>query len=274
MLERIRQSFVNPGALIQYRNDSLIKALGYMLFFALFTGTSMLLMVLSFEGVSANARRDIMNELKPLEANCEIVDARLSCDESTQHTFYEMANVTFSINTESSHTPSDYQANTMHFIIHESSLLIYGRTLLGPVTYDIPLSDLDSAIHNFDLNTLETNPALFEYTVFQAVDDFINQYKLSWGSLFVSSSIFSGLLLFFIFILLNTLLTRSRLPMVPFKQMFVMMTYAGTALYVVLIFNNLWNFSFFILIIFLLVAFRQMNRLTLEIQNRLYRNKP
>ncbi len=271
MLNRIRESLVNPGALIQYRNDSLFKALGYMLFFALFMSVSMVIMILAFTGVSGTTKQSIMNDMVPLETNCKLEDAQLICDEPTQHTFYQMGNLTFSINTESSQAPSDYPTNTLHFIIHDQSLILYGRTLLGASSFEIPLSELNRSVHNLDFAMLTTNPSQFEVLVFRAVDDLIIEYRAVWGSLYVISSLLSGLFLFSVFITLNTFLTRARLPMIPLKQMFVMMTYAGTALYIVLIFNSLWNFSFFVLIILLLVAFRQMNRLTLEIQNRVYR---
>ncbi len=274
MLNRIRDSFTNPGALIAYRKDSAFKAIGYMLFFAIFMSVSMFIMVLNFDGVSASARRNIMNNLTPLTTNCEISNAELNCDEETQHTFYTMGTVTFSINTTPSQNTEDYPLNTIHFIIQQDELLMYGRSLFGPMSMAIPIEDLDPAIHNFDLNTLETNPSEFEYTVFLAVDDLIQQYKASWGTVYVLSSIVSGLILFLVFILLNTFLTRVRVPMIPFKQLFVLMTYAGTALYVVLIFNSLWNFNFIILIILLLIAFRQMNRMSLEIQARVNRNNP
>jgi len=82
-------------------------------------------------------------------------------------------------------------------------------------------------------------------------------------------------LLFNVFVLLNAFLTRLRIPQVPFKQMYVMMSYAATMLFVVMIFHELfsvvYNISFFIFIIALFLAFRQMNRLSMELFRRIYR---
>ena len=271
MLNRIRESFIDPKELIKYRKDSIFKALGYMLFFALFMAAPMVIAVLTYQGVSNSARKDFMENSIPLETDCEIDAARLNCETPTQHTFYTMRNISFSINTETVQAPEDYDNYMFHIILHDNLLILYTRSFLGPMTVDVPISQLNSAIHNLDLNDLTNDPSLFEYAVFLAVDDLIISQRPIWGSVYAISSIISGIMMFLIFILLNTFLTRARLPMVPFKDMFVLMTYAGTALYIVLIFNSLWNFDFIIFIILLLVAFRQMNKLSMEIQKRVYR---
>ena len=83
------------------------------------------------------------------------------------------------------------------------------------------------------------------------------------------TSILSGLFLFSVFVIFNTFISRARVKEVSFKHMYVMMSYAATALYIVLIFESLLRFNIFLFIVLLFISFRQMTKLTLEIYIRL-----
>jgi hypothetical protein len=90
-----------------------------------------------------------------------------------------------------------------------------------------------------------------------------------WGPVVVIGRILGSLLIFNLFVIINVFILRLRLPMVPFRQMFAMFTYASTALFIVLIFDAMVPLNFFLFIVLLFVAFRQTSRLALEMQKRL-----
>ena len=62
---------------------------------------------------------------------------------------------------------------------------------------------------------------------------------------------------------------RVRYKQIPFRQVFTITSYSSTALFIVLIFNNLLNLNTILLILLIIIAFRQNNILTVEIEKRL-----
>ena len=270
MLNRIRESLVAPQELIKYYKDGLFKALLYVLFFAVIASLPVMIQVMTFEGVSNQLRRDVMSEIEPLQDDCEIIDARLMCENEVNHTFFTIDRYRFSL---SSHAIENinYESNYIHFILHEDKIVIYGRSFMGPVKIEESILSLNPLFHDFDLNTLESHPELFEYVIFETVNEALINTRAVWGTMLVLSAIFGNLVLFLVFILINAFFIRARLPVIPYKPLFTLVSYAGTTLYLVFALYGFWNFDFLILLLLLFAAFRQMNRLTTTLQKRIYR---
>jgi hypothetical protein len=62
---------------------------------------------------------------------------------------------------------------------------------------------------------------------------------------------------------------KMRFKPIKFKELFVMTVYSATALYLILIFDSLFSLSFFLVIVLVLIAFRQNNALSTELYLRM-----
>lgn len=272
MLNKIRYSFVFPQGLIAYRKDRLVKVFAYIFFFAIFMGTAPLINTITFTGIPRSTEDLIIENSVPLEnSTCEIREATLVCDEVTHHQFLDAGRFTFSIDTRESIPVDDYRGFSQHVVMREDRVTII---FMGNVVLTRPIAELDEAIHTLDMRDDATASRDFYQAMFTALNTEIREARPIWGSLLVVGNIVSGLILFNIFIILNTLLTRMRLPQIGFRDMYVMMAYAGTLLYIILIFESLLNFNFFIFLLLLFVAFRQMSRLAFELQKQIMQQPP
>lgn len=264
MYNRIRQSLIQPEALIDYRNDRFFKVLGYMLIFALFLSTASLIDVLTFESIEEPLRSVIDSDLNVQGIPCGIEAFTLTCDASVNQTIYTANNIQASV---VSTLPSfdGYRGFTYYLLYAPEGVhLIFSGQEIEFFSYEqLPFEALD----------FETSPAATRAAFLNSLDRMILLWRPIWGPVVVIGRILGSLLIFNLFVIINAFILRLRLPMVPFKQMFAMFTYASTALFIVLIFDALvsLNFVFFILLLF--IAFRQTSRLALEMQKRLIYNE-
>lgn len=267
MLRKIKAALIDPGALIRYRNDKLWHVLMYLLFFSVLMGTRTLVEdVIVYDGVSFATRDAITESAVPPPTPCAIRDAVLNCDLESPHVFFTYQYFTVVLAPTNQSVTTDSQLG-MNIIIQGDSvsLQMFGRTFMRE-----PIHQFDAAIHNLDFDYADDERAFFT-AFFRGVDSALMTTRPIWGTSLVISSIFSAFFLFNVFVWLNTFLTRVRLREVPLRQMFTMMTYAATLLYVVMIFETLLPIPFLLFIVLLFVAFRQMNRLAVEIYRRLHR---
>lgn len=269
MFRRVKESIIAPERLIKYRNDRLYKVFLYMLFFAALMTTSIIIALLTFDGVSPTDKRAIREAYTPPESACVIEDATLECDTGEAHTVYETGGMRFVVDGRESFNSSDYSGFTYHFVLHEETAYVF---VMGMPVETRAISDLDPAVHSLDFNpdTDAEEDAFFE-SVFTVVDEQVDRTKPLWGTALIITEILSALLLFNMFVLLNAFLIQRRLRKVPFKQMYKMMTYASTLLFIVLIFDAMWELNLFLFLILLFIAFRQTSKLSFEIQRRLYK---
>jgi hypothetical protein len=79
-------------------------------------------------------------------------------------------------------------------------------------------------------------------------------------------SVLSSLLIFIIFALINSALIKPRIKKLTFKELFVLMSYASTGLYLIWIFDALVPLNLFVFLILIIFAFRRTSRLALLIQ--------
>ncbi|MFP4286374.1 MAG: hypothetical protein ACLFRI_01635 [Candidatus Izemoplasmataceae bacterium] len=264
MLNKVRLALVAPEALIEYRRDSLFKVFSYLLFFALLMSTASLIMVINFQGVDTVTETVITEGIVTQETSCEIEDSLLDCDQDL--TLLEVTN--FSVITKTNSDYSDLTGFTYYFVLHEDRL---DMVFFGQVFESRLISELDESMHNLSLNT-ETNEEEVSRALIDTLNHELVNFKAFWGPFVVLFNLLSALLLFNVFILINTFISRARLKEVPLKQMYVMMSYGATALYIVLIFEAMLGFNIFIFLVLLFIAFRQLSRLTLAIHQKVHKN--
>ncbi len=274
MLERVRTAIVAPQNLIKFRNDRVIFVLLFMLFFALLMTTGPVLRTLRIDSLTHDQRRTVENETVFPETDCAISDAVLSCEEESVHVLLDqiILGIPFQIVLDGSgeYKTGDYDHNSI--VIHEDTVYLAMHQLgFGQTIFEKPVSALHGDVHNLDFNpeTAEERAVFFDAFV-HAIDQEINTYKGFAAVVIFVVEFISALVLFGIFVLLNSFLIQRRFRKVPFKQMFVMMTYASTLAFVVLIFYNMMTFNLILFLVLLFVAFRQTSKLAFEIQNRLY----
>ena len=267
MFQRVKESIIAPERLIKYRNDHLYKVFLYMVFFAVLMTTSVVITLLTFDGVSASDQREIRQDYTPPESACVIEDASLACD-SGSHTVYADGGMRFTVDGNDTLDSSDYGGFTYHFVLHGDSAYVF---VMGMMVESRPISELDESMHNLNLDPPEGEEDAFFDAVFTVVDEEIRNSRHLWGTALIITEILSALLLFNLFVLLNAFLIQRRLRKVPFKQMYKMMTYASTLLFVVLIFDSMWQLNLFVFLVLLFIAFRQTSKLSFEIQRRLYK---
>ncbi len=271
MFERVRTAIAAPQHLILFRKDRLIWVFLYMLFFAALFATHEIVTVSTYDGISWQTQETIRENGVSPDADCRIEDAVLQCDEETREVLFEHTTLTFSIDSHDSIDTEAYGEYSPHFVLHGDTLYVYLDTFAGIFSHEKPIAELDEAVHNIDLNYDEETELEFFEAVYAAVDAEILAYRGLWGTGLILFRLVSGLLLFNVFVLLNAFLIQRRLRKVPFKQMFVMMSYASTLLFVVLVFDAIYSFHFILFILLLFVAFRQTSRLALEIQRQIQR---
>ena len=266
MLNKVRASLVDPAQLINYRKDSLFKVWAYLLFFAVLMSTSTLINIINYQGINQRLQNEIRDSITPLETNCEISSGVLMCDDEVNHEFINLDNMVFYINTEETLTLSNYQGFRYHFVLHEDQLnLIF----MGNLIRTKPISELHEDFQDFDLTYDQDTRSAFLGTLYDTINQEVLALRIYWGPVLMITSILSGLFLFSVFVIFNTFISRARVKEVSFKHMYVMMSYAATALYIVLIFESLLRFNIFLFIVLLFISFRQMTKLTLEIYIRL-----
>ncbi len=280
MFDKIRTAIVSPQGLILYRKDRLIKALFYVFLFAL--------LMAAVPALDANLRSDLTPDERALvrdnyvrpDENCAILNATLVCEgEAARHTVLRgiagrqtMTGLDVTLDSHQVFDPSGYERFRVHLVVHDETAYM---VVMGNVLSETPLADYEMSLTELNFTYDEAQPRAFYDAFLVLLDQSIYPARgfFTWVNLLASA--IGNFLLFNVFVLLNAFLTRLRIPQVPFKQMYVMMSYAATMLFVVMIFHELfsvvYNISFFIFIIALFLAFRQMNRLSMELFRRIYR---
>ncbi|MFW5841996.1 MAG: DUF1189 family protein [Bacillota bacterium] len=271
MLERIRLALVNPTGLLKFYKDGVFKAFLFIGFFAMLMATPLLITTLTFDGISAQTEATIEDNVAFPDTSCQTINAALECDSDVRHAFYETDGMIFHLDSNTTLELEEYDGFVYHFVLHDESVHL---VIMNTIVESRALEDFEAPVQSLNLTpTTDSEEETFYEAIFAATDEIIMDTKPLWGSLVVITNIMFNIILFLVFILINTLLSKSRLPGIPFKTVFVLMTYAATALYIVLIFNEfltaiVGEVSFLILIIFLFVAFRQMNRMTMALYKR------
>lgn len=270
MFTRFRDSIVTPARIVDFRNDKAIWVILYVLFFAMLLSTRMIIDVVTYDGLSFAQQNEIIDNLPELNENCGFDATSYQCDPEETTLVYQDVMMSYYLDSHDSLQYDDYETQYNIVIQGETVYFIFANV----VVYELPLASVSTDLQNLDFSLQSSNPDVFEYRILSSIDDYILSYKSFWGPMVILADIITAVILFFAFVLLSAWMLRFRFKPVPFKQLFVMTGYSSTAMYLILIFNSLFNLSFFLVIILIFIAFRQNNQLSIEIIKRLRQRKP
>lgn len=267
MYVRFRDSLINPRNIVDFRNDSIWLVLLYVVFFALLLSTRTTITSLQFTGISPAQKVVLAENFQELDPTCGIVDSVYECSTSETTLFYEDLLINYYFESNDSLQMEEYSSQYSVVVFEDQLLLLFG----GSVIYEQPISELKTSFQNLDFSLQTSDEEAFNNIIFDTVDDYIMTYKSIWAPLTIAVDILSSFALFIFFILLSGLMMRLRFREVRFKQLFIMTAYSSTGLYVILIFNSLFNLNIFLVILLIFFAFRQNNQLSLELFRRLHK---
>jgi hypothetical protein len=268
MITRFRDSLVYPKNIIHFRKDPVWVALLYVLFFALLLGTRTTIEMVTFDGLRPNTQETIRTELSSIESTCAIVDAMLVCDDAERTELFTDGFVTYSLDSYDSINTSLYDTG-YNIIVQEDALkVVVSGAEISAVT--LSLSDLPESLQNLDFGLIQTdNDDQFYESFFEGVNTFLVSQKSIFAPIIIVSELIANLLLYMFFILISAWFMKMRFKPIKFKELFVMTVYSATALYLILIFDSLFSLSFFLVIVLVLIAFRQNNALSTELYLRM-----
>jgi hypothetical protein len=270
MFSRFRDSIVTPAKIVDFRNDKAIWVILYVLFFAMLLSTRMIIDVITYDGLPIAEQNEIIDNLPELNDTCGFDATSYTCDTEETTLVYQNVLMSYYLDSHDSLQYDDYETQYNIVIQGDTMFFIFANNVM----YEEPLTNVSSDLLNLDFALQSSNPDLFEERILSSIDSYILGYKPIWGPMIVLADIITAMFLFFSFVLLSAWMLRFRFKPVPFKQLFVMTGYSSTAMYLILIFNSLFNLSFFLVIILIFIAFRQNNQLSMEIIKRLNQRKP
>ena len=270
MYKRFRDSLSNPRGLVAYRKDKLWKVLLYLSFFALLTGTRSLIDVAQYDGLSFAYQEVMVENIEEMDETCAIVDGRYGCEEESSQLFYDDLSIRFFFDSYETFDQTRYDDEQYAVVVHEQSVRFLFN---GTPMYEQSLASFSDAFLNLDFALQTSDPDSFHQQVIAGVSDFLVATKWTWGFGAIFAEVLLGLLLFLFFTLVNSYFMYRRFMMVKFKAVFVMTVYASTALFVVLIFDQMFQFSFFITLLLIFIAFRQNSQLNDELMRRMMQHQ-
>jgi hypothetical protein len=265
MYSRFRDSLIYPRKIVDFRKDHLVWVLLYVLFFALLLSTRTSIQVFTYDGLSPNTRTIIAREFEDVDDTCKISEGAISCDTSVRKTLYTSGILSYHIDTYDEINYDLYEGN-YHIIFHQEQVLF---VLQGRAVYQENISNLPVELRTLDFADQANDPEAFYDQLFDGVDAYITSQKGIWAPLLIASEVIGSLLMYFFFIIISAWFMKMRFKRVSFKDLFKMTSYSATALYLILIFDSLFNFSFIFVILLIFIAFRQNNEVSAEITRRL-----
>ena len=266
MFNRFRDGLVYPKMLLQYRKDAMWKVILYIVFFAILFSTASIIDIIKYDGLEGSYKEYIKQEANVVTEDCAISGAVLVCDSEYTIELYEETIFTFYLDSFDEFDLDRYKDSGYTVIIHDDSIHFNYN---GFSMYSYLISDLDSSIHNLDFNDQLDDPTAFYNSLFIGVDEILVRNKLIWGASIIFIEVLISFTVYMMFILLSAYFLRKRFKVVPFKQLFAMTTYSSSALFVILIFDSIFNLNLFLIIFLIIIAFRQNNALSSEIERRL-----
>lgn len=266
MFSRVRDSLVYPREIIKYRKDRIIFVLFYILFFAVLLSSKTIIDVVKFEGLSLPYKEQITENMTVLTQDCEISNAVFTCESEEIINLYEETIFTVYLDSNSELDITDYSSSNYGIIFHDESVYIY---VFGLNTLTVPLTDLPAQLQNIDFSEQQSDPEAFYDNLFAGINELILSYKGLWGSLTIAIEILIGVLFYLVFILISAWFLKRRYKVIPFRETFALTAYSSTSLFIILTFYSLLNLSLFVVIILLIISFRQNGILNSEIERRL-----
>lgn len=264
MWNRVRDSIVSPKNVVEYRKDNMFLVILYLLFFVLLLSTTTIINVVQFDGFSSTIRDYYKQSFVTVDDNCVVTKEEATCDSLKNHLVMEDEILNIYIDTRDDLVMQDYD-NTYNFVIQDDSFyFVFGSTVVNEMKLASLLEE------DIDFNLQSTDPDTFYGAIFETVDSVADDYKWFWGTTLIITEVITNALMFLLFILISTWFLRTRFKIVPFKQLFKITVYSSTTLYIIMIFNNLFDMSFFIVFLLIILAVRQNSQVSVEIMRRLH----
>jgi hypothetical protein len=266
MYKRFRDSLSNPRGLVQYRKDKVWFVFLYLFLFALLMGTRSFIDVATYDGLSLNYQESIKENFQTIDPSCQIVSGTFTCDDEDLQLVYSDVGIQFFLDSYQTFESERYEEAQYAFVVHNKDVLFLFN---GTLIYEQKLTSLSDEFTNLDFSMQESNPDLFYDAILGGVSEYLTRVKWTWGFGSIIVEVLLGLLLFVFFTIVNSYFMYRRFMLIKFRDMFVMTVYASTALFVVLIFDQMFQFSFFITLLLNFIAFRQNSQLNDELLRRM-----
>ena len=257
-MQKFKQALITPESLIAYKKDRFFKVFLYMMFFAVLTSVGPLIDGLTYQTLPALSRQTIESNLT-VPTGCTLENQQLSCQDESSKVLYQMATlrINLNLNGDDFSEPSSMWMTDVQLRSHTIVFITAGQTV-NEVSYQ-------------DLNL--RGPVDFTGTSIQQSNAFFNlldavviHYRSLWIPVFMVLRVFSSLFIFMIFALINSALIKPRIKKLSFKELFTLMSYASTGLYLIWIFDALVPLNLFVFLILIIFAFRRTSRLALLLQ--------
>lgn len=261
MFERFRDSLVYPSRIIALRKDSFWKVFAYILVFAILMTLGTVVYTVKFDHIDYTIRDDFANAVKDVDIDCVITDSNLTCDTNQITNFYDYSYASIFVDSSDELDLSNYAITDSNIIFHKDSIYLS----IGLLNYQFKLSDLPEEFHNIDFSQIMTDKDAFSENLMDGVEQIMLDTQTSWSLILVSIDLVMNIIFVVLIALINSLILKSRFRIIPYKEIFKMSTYTGTALYVLLTFNSLIDLGFFLILLFVIVSVRQTNALSLAI---------
>lgn len=260
MISRIRDGILYPTEILKYAKDHMFFVVLYILFFTLLMGTRTIIEVAQFDGVSASFKESVSEELETFEGNCVIRDASVTCDDAELYYLFNAQLFTVYVTEEYNEGINDIEGNVLY--LEGDTLYLRASFFL----FQNKLIELPDSLHNIDFTD---NPEVVEEALFTGLDEFTTETKLFWGlGIFIVEFILNSLMLVG-FVLISAIFLNRRFSVIRFRDCFALSAYASTIIFVILTFFSLIEVSFLVLIILIIVAYRQNGVMIGEIERRL-----
>ncbi len=266
MFKRVRDSLVYPKEILKYRKDRTIFVILYLLFFAALLSTRTIIDVIKYDGLTAVTKDAIEDDMPIIDKDCAVVSARLICDGEYSISTYNDSMFAVYLDSHTLINFDEYPGDEYSIIISNESVYVY---VFGINTLILPLSDLPNSLQNIDFNDQVNDSDEFYTNLFLGVDELIVSYKNIWGTMLILIEFAISILFYLLFLLFSAWFLKKRYPMIPFKETFAMTVYSSTSLYIILTFYSMLDLSLFIVIILLVISFRQNGIMNKEIDRRI-----
>lgn len=270
MYKRFRDSLSNPRGLVQYRKDKIWFVLLYIVIFALLMGTRSFIDVATYDGLSFAYQENIKENFQTVDGNCAISSGEFTCDEEKTQLVYEDISIQFFLDSYQTFERERYEEFQYAVVVHGNQVRFMFN---GTMMFEQDIERFSSSLANLDFGLQETDPDAFYETLISGVSDYLEGIKWTWGVGMILVEVLLGLLLFIFFAVVNSYFMHRRFTIIKYRDVFVMTVYASTALFVVLIFDQLFQFSFFITLLLIFIAFRQNSQLNDELMRRMMQHQ-
>ena len=266
MFKRVRDSLVYPKEILNYRKDHILFVLLYILFFAILLSSRTTIDVVKYDGLANVYKASIEEEMTVVTQDCEILDAELICAGEYFINLYEEPIFAVYLFSEDISNFSEYPSSNYSFVVNEDKIYIY---IAGINTLTVEIDDLPPQLQNIDFEDQINDSSAFYSNLFSGLDELLMGYKNVWGPLMIGIEIIISSLFYLIFISVSAWFLKMRYKVIPFKETFTLTTYSSTSLFIILTFYSMLDLSVFIIIILLVISFRQNGIMSREIERRL-----